>query len=243
MVPDTGELLEQPGAGVLGDTTADGGLDVGDSRLQGAEQRHLGGDDGPERLLGQASGSDRCAAKLAHQLSGRFAAAVGVPLAERGHPGIPEMAGSLRGRVVGEERQGDRRGQGSEQVTRSGPVRVQGGGELVDRGGPGADLVITQPDQCLQFAESRVHWFQPAQPVPVGTQVVGQLVAVTGIGLGARGTPPGAGGVERRRMHRDDRVAGGEETVDNQTAVLLDDHGQIGRITVLPKPVQGVRPA
>jgi hypothetical protein len=41
-------------------------------------------DDDPQRLLGQASGRHGCAAKLAHQLHGRFAATVGVPLAEPG---------------------------------------------------------------------------------------------------------------------------------------------------------------
>jgi len=106
-------------------------------------------------------------------------------------------------------------------------VRIERRDQLVDRGRAGTDLVIAQPDQDLQLTQPGIHRFQTTQPMPVGAQVVGQLVAVSRVGLGARGAPPWAGGVERGGVHRHHGVARREQPVDHQTAVLLDDHREV----------------
>ena len=40
-------------------------------------------------------------------------------------------------------------------------------------------MILTQPDQGLQFPQAWIEGLEPAQPVAVGAQVVSQLVAVT----------------------------------------------------------------
>ena len=62
-------------------------------------------------------------------------------------------------------------------------MRLEQGAELVAGRGAGPHMVLTQPHQSLQLLEACVGWVQPAQPMPVGTQIVGELVAVAGIGL------------------------------------------------------------
>jgi hypothetical protein len=96
--------LEQPGARMFLDTVGDGGLDVGDCRLQRAEHSDVGVDDGAQCFLGQTTRCDRSAAQPSRQLHGWFAAAIGVPPAERRHPGFTKMTGHAWGRVVSKER-------------------------------------------------------------------------------------------------------------------------------------------
>jgi hypothetical protein len=47
------------------------------------------------------------------------------------------------------------------------------------------------PNQCLQLAQPEFDRIEPGRPAPVGAQIVGQLVAVTRIGLRTGGAPPG----------------------------------------------------
>jgi hypothetical protein len=101
---------------------------------------------------------------------------------------------------------------------------VQQRPQLVAGGGASADVVLTQPDQGLQRPQPWIEGLEPAQPVPVGAQVVRQLVAVTRIGLGAGSAPAGPGGVESGRMHRDDGMAGGQQPVHHQPGRPFDDH-------------------
>jgi hypothetical protein len=117
------------------------------------------------------------------QLGRGLAAAVAVAAAEAGHAGLAKPGGGLWGGVVDQEGQRDRRGEPVEHGLGSGPVRVQEGAELVAGRGAGTQVVLAQPHQSLQLLQARVGWAQPAQPVPVGAQVVGELVAVAGIGL------------------------------------------------------------
>jgi hypothetical protein len=124
-----------------------------------------------------------------------------------------------------------------------GPVVAEHRPQLVGGGGAGADLVLAEPDQGLQLAQAGVGGFEPAQPVPVGAQVIGELVAVAGIGLRAGCSPPGPCGEERGRVHRDDRVPGGEQPVDDQAAGLLDDHRQVTGVAVAAQPCQRHLPA
>jgi len=105
---------------MCGDTVGDSGLDVGESSLHGTERGNLGGDDGAQGVIGQADWGDGGVAQATEQLGGRLAAAVGVPSAERCHTCLAQPAGRLRGRVVGEEREGDRSGQGPEQAREPG---------------------------------------------------------------------------------------------------------------------------
>ena len=70
-------------------------------------------------------------------------------------------------------------------------VGVQQRPQLVTGGGAGTDMILTQPDQGLQLPQAWVEGLEPAQPVPVGAQVVSQLVAVTRIGLGPSSAPAG----------------------------------------------------
>ena len=110
--------------------------------------------------------------------------------------------------------------------------------ELVAGRGPGRDVVVAQPYQRLQLTGGRVHRLEPAQPVAVGAQVVGQLVAVAGVGLGAGSAPAGPGGMERARVDRDDRVSGGDEPVNDQALSAFDRYGQRGRVVVGGQPSQ-----
>ena len=109
---------------------------------------------------------------------------------------------------------------------------VQQRPQLVAGGGASTDVVLTQPDQGLQLPQPWIERLEPAQPVPVGAQVVRQLVAVTRIGLGAGSAPAGPGGVEGGRMHRDDGMAGGQQPVHHQSSRPFNDHRELGRLAV-----------
>ena len=72
----------------------------------------------------------------------------------------------------------------------------------------------------------------------VGAQVLRQLVAVTRIGLGAGSAPAGPGGMKGGRMHRDDRMAGGQQPVDHQPGRSFNDHREVGRLAMAGKSRQ-----
>jgi hypothetical protein len=99
-------------------------------------------------------------------------------------------------------------------------------------------VVLTQPDQGLQLPQPWIQRLQPAQPVAVGAQVVGQLVAVPRIGLGASSAPAGPGGMEGGRMHRDDRMASGQQPVHHQPGRSFNDHREVGRLAMAGKSRQ-----
>jgi hypothetical protein len=152
------------------------------------------------------------------QLGRAAAAAVGMPAAERGQLLFVELGSGLRGRELGQKGEGDLGGEPEQDLLGAWPVGIQQRAELVAGRGPGRDVVVAQPDQRLQLPGGRVHRLEPAQPVAVGAQVVGQLVAVAGVGLGAGSAPAGPGGMERARVDRDDRVSGGDEPVNDQAS-------------------------
>jgi hypothetical protein len=108
-------------------------------------------------------------------------------------------------------------------------VRLEQGAELIAGRGAGAHVVLAQPHQGLEFLKAWVGAIQPAEPVAVGAQVVGELVAVAGIGLRPRRAPPRAGGPERGGVHRHDWVTGGEQALHDQPTGALDDDRQRGR--------------
>jgi hypothetical protein len=101
-------------------------------------------------------------------------------------------------------------------------VGLQQRAELVAGRDLGLDVVLAQPHQGLELAGGVVQRLQSPQPVAVGAQVLGQLVAVTRIGLGTGGAPAGPGGVDRH-----DRVAGSQQPIHDQPAGLLDRHWQL----------------
>jgi hypothetical protein len=117
-------------------------------------------------------------------------------------------------------------------------VGVQERAELQAGCGLGRHMIVAQPDEGLQLAADRIWWLQPAQPVAVGAQVVGQLVAVARVGLGAGGAPARPGGVERARVDRDDRVPGGQQPGDDEALAALDRHRQVGGAAVGGEPGQ-----
>ena len=133
--------------------------------------------------------------------------------------------------------------QGAEQVPGPGPVVAEHRPQLVGGRGAGADLVLAQPHQGLQFPQARVGGLRAAQPVPVGAQVIGELVAVTRIGFGSRGSPPGPGRVKRGRVHRHHRMPGRQQPVDDQAAGLLDDHRQVAGVAVAAQTGKGHLPS
>ena len=67
------------------------------------------------------------------------------------------------------------------------------------------------------------HPTQTAESVAVGAQVVSQLVTVGAarVGFRPRGAPAGPGRVEGGRVHRHDRILGGQEPVRDQAAGAL----------------------
>jgi hypothetical protein len=173
-----------------------------------------------------ADGSGRCGLESGQQLSRGLAAAVAVAAAEACHARLAEPVSGLRGRIVGQEGERDRRRQPEEHRFGARPMRLQQGAELVACRGPGTHVVLTQPHQSLQLLEAQVGWVQPAQPVPIGAQVVSELVAVAGIGLRSRRAPARTGGPERGGVHRHHWVTGGEQTVHDQPTGALDDDRQ-----------------
>jgi hypothetical protein len=60
--------------------------------------------------------------------------------------------------------------------------------------------------------------------MPVGAQVVGQAIGISRIRLRSGGTPAGSGGGKSVGVDRVDRVAGGEEPLDQEPVGSLDDH-------------------
>jgi hypothetical protein len=90
-------------------------------------------------------------------------------------------------------------------------------------------VVVAHPCQRLQLAGGGIQRPQRAQPVAVGAQVVGQLVAVTRVRLGSRRAPAGPGGVEGVGVDRDDQVAGGQQPVHDEATGPLDGHRQLLR--------------
>ena len=115
---------------------------------------------------------------------------------------------------------------------------LEQGAELVAGRGAGAHVVFPQPHQRLQLLEAQVRWVQPAQPVPIGTQVIGELVAVAGIGLRSRRAPARASGPERSGVHRHHWVTGGQQTLHDQTTGALDDDRQRGGLRQACQAVQ-----
>jgi hypothetical protein len=90
-------------------------------------------------------------------------------------------------------------------------------------------MIVTQPRQRLQLPGGGIQGPQPAQPVPIGAQVVGELEAVAGIGLGCGCTPAGPGGVEGVGVDGNDGVASGQQPVHDQAVGPLDRHQQLLR--------------
>jgi hypothetical protein len=99
-------------------------------------------------------------------------------------------------------------------------------------------MILTQPDQGLQLPQPWVQGLEPAQPVPVGAQVVSQLVAVTRVGLGTGSAPAGPGGMKGGGMHRDVGMAGGQESVHHQPGRPSNDHRHLGRLAMAGKSRQ-----
>jgi hypothetical protein len=219
---------------------AKGSVKVGDGGQQGAQQPNLGADQFGKRLLSQAQWWGWGCPQPDEQLGGAAAAAVGVPTAEGRQASLAEPCGCLRRRVGLEEGQGDLRGQPGEDRLGAGPVVVQQSTELVTGGSLGLDVVLAQPYQGLEFAGGIVQGIKSPQPVAVGAQVVGQLVAVARIGLGARRAPAGPGSVERAGVDRHHGVAGGQQPLHDQPAGLLDRYGQLVGLAMAGQPRERV---
>jgi hypothetical protein len=141
--------------------------------------------------------------------------------------------------VALQEGQGDRAVQAGEDGLGARPVGIQQGAELVGGRGLGRDVVVAQPCQGLQVQGGGGQGPEPVQPVTVGAQQVGQLPAVTWIGLGPGCAPAGSGGVEGVGMHRHHRVAGGQQPVHDHTVGGLDRHRQLLRMAVAGQPTDG----
>lgn len=80
-------------------------------------------------------------------------------------------------------------------------MRFEGRRELVDGRGSGADLVVAQTDESLKLTQPGLDRVEAAKAMPIGAQVVGQLVTIAGVGLRARRAPPRARGIEGRAMN------------------------------------------
>jgi hypothetical protein len=117
-------------------------------------------------------------------------------------------------------------------------VCLQQGAELHAGRGAGPQVVLAQPHQGLELLEARVGAIQPAEPVPVGAQVVGQLIAVAGVRLGPGRTPAWPGRPERGRVHGHDRVPSDQQAVHDQPAGALNADRQSGGISVAGQAVQ-----
>jgi len=175
---DAGHGGKQLGLGVAEQAGGEGSVEVGDGGKQGTQQPDLGADQFGQRLRSQAQWWGWRCAQPGEQLGGAAATAVGMPPAEGREAGLAEVGGCLRGWVGLQEGQGDHGAEPREDLLGAGPVGLQQRAELVVGGGLGLDVVLAQPYQGLELAGGIVQGIQSAQPVTVGTQVVGQLVAV-----------------------------------------------------------------
>jgi hypothetical protein len=99
-------------------------------------------------------------------------------------------------------------------------------------------MILAQPHQGLELLQAWVGPIQPTEPVPIGAQVVGQLVAVAGVGLGPGRAPAWAGSPKRGRVHGHDRVPSGQQAVDDQPAGALDDDRERGGLADAGQAVQ-----
>ncbi len=115
---------------------------------------------------------------------------------------------------------------------------LEQGSQLVGGGDLGAHVVIAHADDGLQLGSRGAERFEPAEPVPFGAQVVGQLVAVAGVALGLGGTPAGPGGVEGVGVDRHHRMPRREQPGDDQAVSRLDRHRQLARVAMVREAPQ-----
>ena len=176
--------------------------------------------------------ADRCdggAAQPLEELGRCAAAAIGVAAAEHGEAGFAEAGSGLGGRVVVEERQGDGGTEPGEDGVGAWPVRLEQRVELVGGSGAGGDVVVAHPHQRLELTGDRVEWSQTPKAVSVSAKVVGQHVAVGGVGLRSPSSPAEPRGMERIRVHRHDWVPSGKQAFDDDPIGSLDRYRQISR--------------
>jgi hypothetical protein len=188
---DPGHGGQQPSLGVAEQAGTQGAVQVSDGAKQGAKQLDLSSDQPGQRLWHQAKWWGRGRAKPCQQLGGAVATTVGVAPAEGRQPCLTQPGGCLWGRVGLQEGQSDLRSQPGKDLLGTGPVGLQQRTELVAGRDLGLDVVLAQPDQGLKLPGGLVQRLQPPQPVAIGAQLVGQLVAVTRVGLGPGGAPAG----------------------------------------------------
>jgi hypothetical protein len=225
---DAGQRGEQGGS--------HGPVQVGDRGEQRAQQAHLGAYQLGEDFRVDHSGLLGGAAQPLEKFGWGAPSGVGVASGEHGHARLTEAGGGGWSRVFLQEGQGYLRVQPSEDASRSGPVPAQQGGQLVGGGHLRLNLVGSHPARRLQLGGGGV---EGLEAVPVGAQLVGQLVAVAGVGLGPAGAPAGPRRVERVGVDGHHRVPGRQESVHHQTRSGLDDHGKLTRISMAAQPGDG----
>ncbi len=131
------------------------------------------------------------------------------------------------GGVAGQERQADRRLDVGEDLFRARPVRIEQRGELVGGRNPGLDQLGAGAGHDAQRGGVLGQWGRSAQPVGAQPQVLGDHVRVARVGLRPGdhlALPPG---LDRVRLHRDHRVPGGEQRVDQPPVRALDRYRHV----------------
>jgi hypothetical protein len=100
--------------------------------------------------------------------------------------------------------------------------------QLVGEGHLLGDEVVAAADEGSKRQNAVALRRQRAQAVAVGAQDVGEHEGVAGIALGAGGAVAWPTGLEQVGVDRDERMAGGDEAIDDEPRRPLDGDGQPG---------------
>jgi hypothetical protein len=100
------------------------------------------------------------------------------------------------------------------------------------------DVIVPQPYQRLQLTRRLIERLQDAQPMLIGAQQVGEPVGIAGVGLRAGAFPAWPRGVEGVGVDRHDRMAGLEQTGDQQPIGPFDRDRQLTQLRELSQPFE-----
>jgi len=191
---------------------------------EGAHQLTLG------LALGLAGAAAGRLAQAAEQLGRGPPAAIGLPGKEPGEAFLAEAGGAFWGRVALQEGERDRRGQVGEDAGGARPETIEQGLQAVAERDPLADQVVATANQSLEGPDRIGGRGQGTEPVAVGAKNIGEHVGIARIALARRCPVAWPTGLDDVGMDRDDRMAGLDQSVDQQARGALDgDRDQLGR--------------
>ena len=171
----------------------------------------------------------RSRAQAVEQLGGGAPAAITVLGQEGPQALLAEPRGAVGGGITLGEGERDRAVDVGEDGGGAGPEALEQAPELVGQGDPLGDQVIAAAHQRAQRPDLVRAGRERAEAVAIGAQDIGQHVGVAGIALTAGGAITRPAGLDDVGMDRHDRVAGGDQRVDDQAGWPLDGDRHLRR--------------